>query len=148
MLGRVKEFEQKLLIASIVAGVCLAGLFLFKDIIFSLLYAITGLAITSTSSGFTFFILYLFTSPAAIVFSSLLCRQRLTYDKSLIAGMISNYTFCLVIIFPVFITDSSAIPLFGIVGIIFFAILFGFILAALAAVLNDKVDPGRTKFKF
>ena len=147
MLGRLKEVEKKLVIASIVPGVCLASLFLFKDVIFSILYALTGIAVTITSSGLSLFIPYLLTAPAAIVFSSLLCRQRLTYDKALTAGMISNYTFCFVIIALITSLGRTGIPLFGIVGIIFFATLFGFILAALTAVLNDKVDPKRIKFK-
>ncbi|MBC5991486.1 hypothetical protein [Pontibacter cellulosilyticus] len=148
MLSRLKEVERKLLIASIVPGVCLASLFLFKNVIFNILYEFTGIAITAISSGLSLFIPYLLTAPAAIVFSSLLCRHRLTYDKALTAGMISNYAFCLYIILFITSVDRTSIPLFGLVGIIFFATLFGFILGALTAVLNDKIEPGRIKIKF
>ncbi|MEJ8801898.1 hypothetical protein [Pontibacter sp. H249] len=111
--------------------------------IFEAFYAVTGILLSISSPILALIILFVLTAPTGIVFSNLLSREKLPYEKALIAGMITNYTFSFGLFLPIFIVGRASMSLYSVVGITFFTILFGFILSALAAVLNDKIYPER-----
>lgn len=138
MLPLRTKVDNKLILALQVAlGVYLALIFILHGLLFELINFRFGFNVTNQYPVVTLIAIYILTAPLAIIASNLVSGKKLPYDTALQAGLIANYTF--VLVFAVLMLLGKGASVFGFIGVLFFASIVGFALAAISAVLYEKI---------
>ena len=135
-----KADNKFVLIAPVLFGIYLAILYRVQGLIYGMLYLRFRINFSNEYPILTLFALFILSAPFGILINNLLTKRKASYDSALLAGLSSNYAFVVTIIFFFFMRRDDKDTIYPFLGAMFFASIFGFVVAAVAAVMYDKIS--------